>query len=491
MTKHLSLKSGILVHLTAFLFLAAFLGQAVSAGEGKVVAVQATIVDETVIVGEALSSEGETRNAGTFPAALESYQPMPIPQTPKNAGEVIVAPGENKFVVFDPETGEETITAAAFNLAAALDLFNTEANSGRPGGGGGDEITPENFTNVSRITNPSPDPWRRSGKLFFSQSGGNFVCSASTIRPNMAITAGHCVHKGRGGTWSSDVFYVPAYNNGAQPYGKARGIRLASWTGWTNSSSFNHDIGIIKLERNIGSTVGWYGIGYSSSPSFYVSAPVGNNFPLATTFNNASYPAASPFNGQFMYYRWGTFDGWYNFVLQLYFNKRSWGGQSGSSYYLLSSGSRIVHAITSNTTSSRTGAPKLDKSKFDAIVTWFSTLNTGFDLTPLFVEVDGQGKLTYLVNNNSSETWSGTVTANVYLSDNANISAADTRIQSHEFDASFTPLSSVEINVPHVAIPEGTSSGTHYVGVILDFADANPDNNDSDGQDAGVIKINN
>ena len=124
---------------------------------------------------------------------------------------------------------------------------------------------------------------------------------------------------------------------------------------------------------------------------------------------------------------------------------------------------------------------------------WFSTLETGFDLTPLFVKVDSEGgaqrKLSYLVNNNSGNTWSGTVVANVYLSDNANISAADTLIQQHEFEAGFGPLSSVEVHVPSITIPEGTVAGKYYVGVVLDFADANPDNNDSDGQDAGQITV--
>lgn len=57
--------------------------------------------------------------------------------------------------------------------------------------------------------------------------------------------------------------------------------------------------------------------------------------------------------------------------------------------------------------------------------------------------------------------------ANVYLSDNANISAADTLIQQHEFEAGFEPLSSVEGHVPSITIPEGTAAGKYYVGVIL------------------------
>ncbi len=482
MTKLFSAKTIFIMCLSVFFTMATFSSHAVSADVVQVVPVQATIIDETVIVGEAVTSEGETRNVSAFPADPESYLPMPIPQTPENVGEVVVAPDENKLVVYDLETGEETIAGTAADMNDALGLLETTSSSlGIPGGSQvEDEIEPVNFTNLMRVANPRPYHQRVNGKLFFSKAGGgNFVCSATLIQRNYAITAGHCVHNGKGGTWHRNVVFVPAYDNGAQPYGNARGIRLASFTGWTRSSSFNHDIGIIKLSRNIGSVVGWHGTIWSSNPFFY----------LTTTFNNYSYPAASPYSGRYMYWRKGTNSGWYSLLRQVYFNKRSWGGQSGSSYYRFSGGQRHVASITSNTTSSRTGAPCIC-SKGPQIRSWIGgALSIGFDLTPLFAKVDGQGKLTYLVNNNSSESWSGTVTANVHLSDNANISAADTLIQTHEFDASFGPFSSVQVSVPHITLPEGTPADKQYVGVILDFADANPDNNDSDGQDAAQVTV--
>jgi len=41
-----------------------------------------------------------------------------------------------------------------------------------------------------------------AGKLFFTDNGLNYVCSASTINnnyKNLIITAGHCVHSSAGG----------------------------------------------------------------------------------------------------------------------------------------------------------------------------------------------------------------------------------------------------------------------------------------------------
>jgi hypothetical protein len=202
MTKLLSNKTIFLMYLSIFFIIGTFAGNTVSAGVVRVVPVQATILDETVIVGEAVTSEGETRNESAFPANPESYLPMPIPRTPENVGEIVVAPGENKFVIYKPDTGEEVIAETFSELNAAFGLTSTATSLGRPGDiEPEDDITPINFSNLSFISNPSPYPRRVNGKLFFSKPGGdNFVCSATMIRRNFAITAGHCVHEGRGGT---------------------------------------------------------------------------------------------------------------------------------------------------------------------------------------------------------------------------------------------------------------------------------------------------
>ena len=219
MTKLLSIKTIFFACLSLFFIIATFPGYAVSAGPVQVVPVQATILDETVIVGEAVTSEGETRNVSAFSADPESYLPMPIPRTPENVGEVVVASGENKLVIYNPDTDEEVIAETLSELNEAFGLTATAAGLGRPGDlEPEDDITPTNFTNLSFVSNPSIYPRRVNGKLFFTKpTGGRFVCSATMIRPNFAITAGHCVHTGRGGDWMRDVVFVVAYNKGSEP----------------------------------------------------------------------------------------------------------------------------------------------------------------------------------------------------------------------------------------------------------------------------------
>jgi hypothetical protein len=139
----------------------------------------------------------------------------------------------------------------------------------------------------------------------------------------------------------------------------------------------------------------------------------------------------------------------------------------------------------------------MDSGQFTAIRNWTAaSAPASVDLTPLFVSAkaiganDGrQMEMTYLAHNTASAAWSGTVNANVYLSANENISTSDTLIQRHTFEAAFDPWTSVEVTVPLVSVPESAAPGTYYLGVIFDMEDANPANNDSDGQDAGKIAI--
>jgi V8-like Glu-specific endopeptidase len=119
-------------------------------------------------------------------------------------------------------------------------------------------------------------PTRTAGKLFFTEQGvGDFVCSASVLRPRIVVTAGHCVaHPST--TPSQRHFYtnwlfIPAYNNGAAPFG--------TWTPngeWvTNTWYFSdgsvpnaQDVGMLIINdhravgaaaQKIGNVTGWLG----------------------------------------------------------------------------------------------------------------------------------------------------------------------------------------------------------------------------------------
>ncbi len=123
-------------------------------------------------------------------------------------------------------------------------------------------------------------PYRTAGKLFFHdpRTGGNFVCSASVLRPRIIVTAGHCVtHPSTSASnryFYSNFYFVPAYNIGAAPYG--------TWTPWeewvTNTWYFSdgsvpnpQDVAMLipyDQRTKLGYITGWLG---------YYTNQLGNN----------------------------------------------------------------------------------------------------------------------------------------------------------------------------------------------------------------------
>lgn len=106
-------------------------------------------------------------------------------------------------------------TPARLAAAKAKDYMRNDAGKlvpyARPGGGGG-AVKGASWTGNGAIE-------QRSGKLFFSTSGGNWQCSASVVSDGSTsngystiLTAGHCTYDGSEG-WSSNVLYIPDYDD--------------------------------------------------------------------------------------------------------------------------------------------------------------------------------------------------------------------------------------------------------------------------------------
>ncbi len=469
----------------------------------RVVPVVASVVDTTVVEGISSGDEGAARNVDRLPQDLSSYRPIPMPfpgETPAVVQEEVDPAVLKSIISYDAKTGKETVLDAAAVSETMGSVLQTIASIGRHDPeffnqdmGNQPQGSLQTFTDITAVGNTQDYPWRVLTKLFMAFPDGNFVCSGTMIQPSFAITAGHCVNKGSGGAWANQIVVVPGYRDEWAPYGSAYSTNFLSFVGWVTYGDFNWDIGVIALDRPIGSAVGWHGFGYTTDRNWY----------LTTILNNGGYPAESAygFTGNTLYYRYGYNDGFFSDLpKQVYFWKPSWGGHSGSSEYVYypDSGSRIVYAILSiSDRSSITGCATLDAGQFNAIRNWTgASAPASVDLTPLYVsarrvsDVDGrQMEMVYLAHNTSSTAWSGTVYANVYLSDNENISTSDTLVQRHGFEAAFDPWSTVEVTVPLVSIPESAAPGSYYLGVILDLEDANRVNNDSDGQDAGSVVI--
>ena len=433
----------------------------------------------------------ETKRKSHFPENPEKYIPMPIPvwKPPKEISDT-----DNKVVSFNPTTGAEHISDIIYfkefdadfvkgNLGNIMNetFMNSEDNNQGL----------RNFTDLGIVDNPEDYPWRVNCKLYMTFGGTHhYVASGVLIDPMHVLTAGHCVYDNENGYgWADSICVVPGYEFFNRPYGDASAVQLHSWSGWTNNANYDYDMGVIDLDRPIGSMTGWHGYGYNN-----------NSFFENNTFHNPGYPAESPYNGQYMYYWYGTYDDVSTYLL--YFNKYCYGGQSGSGSYFIDNSNRIVYAELSHRQwlfGWKTGQVRITSNKFSGIQTIiYDDTPSSFDLIPLDVNtepvtIQAGNQLTstdYYVHNYSSASWSGTVPVTVYLSTNDNISQSDTPIQNHSFTHSFGPKSSVRVNVSTPpTIPINTTAGDYYIGIILDISDYNTDNNDTDGQDASFITV--
>jgi len=138
-------------------------------------------------------------------------------------------------------------------------------------------------------------PYITVGKLFFTQYGTDYVCSASSIGNYAIWTAGHCVHAGNNSSagWSYNTVFVPAYIDGYAPYGIWYGSYSWVKTKWYMKGikrGLDQDMGGIVLYANassgypISSVVGWLGFAWNWSPSKMAWFDIG-------------YPQAYPFDG--------------------------------------------------------------------------------------------------------------------------------------------------------------------------------------------------
>ncbi len=159
--------------------------------------------------------------------------------------------------------------------------------AGKSGKGGGGTST------VASTEVPQPYP-SAYGKVFLtSNSGVNYVCSGSALvsaNESVVWTAGHCVNEGPGAFYKNFLF-VPAYRDGAAPYGKFAGSTLLTTSGWQASGQWGVDVGA--------AVVGTNALGQTLSDAVE-EAPIVFGAPRNQTYKVYGYPAAKKFSGQRM-----------------------------------------------------------------------------------------------------------------------------------------------------------------------------------------------
>lgn len=138
----------------------------------------------------------------------------------------------------------------------------------------------------TRVNPTTTFPARATVLITFSTPSGSSRCTGWLIGKNTVATAGHCVHRGSGGTagfYSVSSYRIyPGRNGTSSPYGSCTARRLYTVAGYSTSGLDDYDYGAIKLNCNIGNTTGWYGY-------FWTTA---NMVGLPTNING--YPGDKP-----------------------------------------------------------------------------------------------------------------------------------------------------------------------------------------------------
>lgn len=136
----------------------------------------------------------------------------------------------------------------------------------------------------------SEAPVKHIGKVFFTLGGANYVCSAnavSSVNESTVATAGHCLNEGPG-AFATNFIFVPAYDNGAEPYGRWTARKYFAPTQWSAGGDMAYDTGFAVMnqlnDQNLTDVVGGSGVAFNQA--------------YGLTYKSFGYPAARPFNGE-------------------------------------------------------------------------------------------------------------------------------------------------------------------------------------------------
>ncbi|MDQ0029724.1 trypsin-like serine peptidase [Arthrobacter bambusae] len=143
---------------------------------------------------------------------------------------------------------------------------------------------------VDPKANASESAVSHIGKVFFTLGGVNYVCSGNSVTsPNESTvsTAGHCLNEGPG-AFASNFTFVPAYQDGAAPYGKWTAKALYTTSQWSSSGAMQYDTGFAVMNplngQKLAAVVGASGVQFNAARGL--------------AYKSFGYPAAAPFTGE-------------------------------------------------------------------------------------------------------------------------------------------------------------------------------------------------
>lgn len=178
------------------------------------------------------------------------------------------------------------------------------------------------------------------GKVFFVKDDRRYVCSGNSVgadNGSVVASAGHCVHSGgEGGSYVTDWIFVPAYHEGAAPFGIWAATSLSVPTQWAVDRDYSYDTGFVTVgevdERTLAQAAG--------------ASPIAFGQPRGLSYTAYGYPAQPPFDGRSVKSCTGTA------IPDPYFDTQSQGipcdmkgGSSGGPWFLASGVQNSVNSF--------------------------------------------------------------------------------------------------------------------------------------------------
>jgi len=114
--------------------------------------------------------------------------------------------------------------------------------------------------NRTQVFDTTHYPWSANCKLEIKQANGvENRGSGWLIAPRVVITAGHCVHEGKGGAFHQEIKVIPGLNGTIEPFGHQTSSCFRASEGWISSGVsgvHEQDFGAIILEKPFVSSEG-------------------------------------------------------------------------------------------------------------------------------------------------------------------------------------------------------------------------------------------
>jgi len=205
-------------------------------------------------------------------------------------------PGRGSDAAAEHQRVTEYWTPARQASAIPRDVMRPNAKPGGGGGGGG-TVTGATWTGGGDVV-------LVVGKVFFTMSGVNYVCSGSVVDTaigTVVLTAGHCVKDGNG-VWATNFSFRPAYNNGNSALGSWTATDLFTtnlWGGTTNG--FDDDAGFAVVTQGAGTSLE-AAIETAGNNDITIPTIRFATNSQGTQYSSFGYPAAGKYHGQTLTY---------------------------------------------------------------------------------------------------------------------------------------------------------------------------------------------